>query len=371
MTEKDLLEATKQLIAIESTAENPAGLQAAYEQIRQMIWDSGKAIAIEEFDSNGKPSLLAYREGDRPERFRIILNGHLDIVPGRPEQYLPKIKDGKLYGRGVYDMKAAAVIMTAIFCEFVDKLPYPLALQITTDEEVGGKDGTGTQVRQGVIGDFVICGECGRTSDVHEVANEAKGIAVVNIGFRGNSAHGAYPWRGDNAALKAARFAQAIHDRYPTPTDATGETTVTITAIDAVGEAHTKIPDTATVRIDGRFTHDDPDFHSIATFEKMLETIDPDCTITEVISFFPPVYTAPDSPLLLELKAAAEHIEGAEFSLVKRNGTSDARYYDGSEACEFGIAGEHQHADDEHITLEAFRNYLMTMREFLQRTATA
>jgi acetylornithine deacetylase/succinyl-diaminopimelate desuccinylase-like protein len=76
---------------------------------------------------------------------------------------------------------------------------------------------------------------------------------------------------------------------------------------------------------------------------------------------------------LLELKAAAETVESAPFSFVRRHATSDGRFYGafGDQACEFGIAGEDQHGDNEHITLEAFRNYLETMRIFLEKTVTA
>jgi acetylornithine deacetylase/succinyl-diaminopimelate desuccinylase-like protein len=83
--------------------------------------------------------------------------------------------------------------------------------------------------------------------------------------------------------------------------------------------------------------------------------------------------TSPTNPLLLDLKAAAEEVEGREFTFVRRNGSSDGRFYAeaGGEACEFGIAGEHQHADGEYITLEALKNYLHTMRAYLHKTAAS
>ncbi len=369
-TETALLQAAQELIAIPSTVDNSDGLKAAYNYVLNMVRNCGKAITVEEFESGGEPSFLAYASGARPDSFDIILNGHLDVVPGTPEQYQSYIKDGKLYGRGAYDMKAAAIVLTAMFCEYVDKVPYPLALQIVTDEEATGHDGTKYQVQQGVRGNFVICGDCGRTSNVHEIANEAKGTTFVEVGFDGTSSHGAYPWNADNPIAKATSFAQKLHELYPTPLEATGETTIAITAINADSGALTKIPDLATVSLDARFVAGDPRFRDIADFTMLIKSIDPDARIIKVHDFSAPIYTSPDNPLLLSLKASAEMIEGAEFSFARRNGTSDGRFYGavGNQACEFGIAGENQHTEGEYVTLEAFHNYVATMRDFLDKT---
>jgi len=370
LSEEALLSAVKELIAIKSTADNPAGLRAAYDYMRDIVLSCNKDITIEEFESNGKPSFLAYRGEQRPKKFQIILNAHVDVVPGKSEQYQAFIKDGKLYGRGAYDMKAAAVVLAQVFCEFVDKASYGLALQVVTDEENSGAHGTLHQIKQGIRGDFVICGECGRSTDSHEIANEAKGIAVASLGFRGSSTHGAYPWKGDNAALKALRFTQLLYEKYPAPTEATTESTFTITSVDATSDAYTKTPDLAVVNVDARYAPSDPNFRSKAHFAALIGEIDPNAEILKLYDFSSPIYTSPHNPSLLSLLASAEKIEGAEFSLVRRNGTSDGRHYGdvGCESCEFGIAGEHQHGDDEYITLEAFRNYLDTMRDFLGKT---
>lgn len=367
-----LLEVVKQLVAIESTAENIAGLRAANGFIREMVLDRLPDITIEEFVSNGKPSLLAYRAGQRPEKFRIILNGHVDVVPGKPEQYEAVVSEGKLYGRGVYDMKAAAIVLTEVFCEYVDRVPFDLALQIVTDEETAGQDGTQHQLREGVRADFVICGECGRATNTYEIANEAKGVALAEIGFMGSSAHAAYPWKGDNAAVKAANFIQVVQERYPIPRIEHGDTTMTVTGITTNSDAHNKIADRATVKVDARYVAGDPSYTSSAAFSAHINAIDSNAEIVRYHDFSSPLYTDPKNPFLLHLKAAAEFIEGAPFSLVRRHATSDGRFYGdyGIQACEFGIAGEHQHGDSEYITINAFQNYLETMRVFLDRMLT-
>jgi succinyl-diaminopimelate desuccinylase len=260
--------------------------------------------------------------------------------------------------------------MADAFCRYVTKLPYDAALQIVTDEENAGYDGTQYHIAEGVRSDFVICGESGRATDVYEIANEAKGIAVVAITFSGSSAHGAYPWRGENAAIKAVRFVSRLNERYPTPPEETGNTTITATSIISASDAYTKIPDRATVKLDARYVAGDPNFRSKEHYESLLKEIDPAIESIEFVDFSSPVLTNPTNPLLMQLKASAERIEGKPFQFVRRNATSDGRYFGavGNEACEFGIAGEGQHSEGEYVPLEAIRDYHATMCDFLQQT---
>lgn len=367
---QQLIETTKKLVKIESTANNPKGLLEALSVITQILRDSGKNITIEHFEKDGIASILAYKGDKRPHNFRVILNGHLDVVPGRASQYQPVIKDGKFYGRGVYDMKAAAVIMTDIFCEFVDKVPYALGLQIVTDEENSGRRGTMYQVASGVRGDFIICGECGRSTTAYEIANECKGMLIADIEFNGTAAHGAYLWRGENAILRATKFVDELTKRYPVPDTEVHCSTINVSHISSRNDADTKVPDHATVKLDIRFTPDDPNFRSPQHFAALVEEIDPNARISNIKTFDGPIYTNPKNPLLLSLKAAAEDTEKHEFKLARRHATSDGRFYGnvGDQACEFGIAGEGQHGDNEYITLDAFYNYHRTLHKFLTKT---
>lgn len=370
MTEESLLQAVQDLIAIESTAENTAGLRAAYDYMVTFVRANNPDVTIEGFESNGKPSLLAYRGTRRPDNFHVILNGHIDVVPGEPAQYKPHVRDGKLYGRGVYDMKAAAIILARVFCEYVDKVPYALGLQIVTDEEPGGADGSLYQVEQGVRADFVICGECGRLPGTYEIANGSKGVVFANIEITGETAHSAYPWRAKNAAMHAARFVHALHDVYPSPETECHTTTVTVTGISSTTGLHNKIPEHALVMVDCRFVPEDPNFESEDAFRAFIAGVDPEAVITSFPVFIQPTFADPNHSVMLDLKHAAETTESHTFSYVRRHGGSDTRHYFpvGGQACEFGIVGEDQHGNDEHITLEAFGNYLATMRSFLEKT---
>ena len=370
MTNEELIEATKELIAIQSSGDNRKALDEALEYVANFVRKRNPRVTIEYFERNGIRSFLAYRSKKRPEGFHIILNGHVDVVPGKTAQYKAKVKDGKLYGRGAHDMKAACIIMAEVFCEFVNDVPYELGLQIVTDEETGGFDGTCYQVQQGVRSDFTVCGECGRKTDVYEVANEAKGLMFVDVEFHGKTAHGAYPWRGENAAIKATHFAKAVYDLHPTPQDEHHDRTITVTGIISDTGVHNKVPDHAIVKLDIRFLANDSAFESQGALEAFIRSIDPNVKAIAVRTAAPPAYADPNGEFMQDLKRAAEVVEGKEFKFVRRHASSDGRHYmeTGGQACEFGVAGEDQHGDEEHITLKAFENYHATMRQFLRNT---
>jgi len=47
----------------------------------------------------------------------VVFHGHLDVVPGRPEQFEPRIEGDRLIGRGAFDMKGG---LAAMMCALKD-----------------------------------------------------------------------------------------------------------------------------------------------------------------------------------------------------------------------------------------------------------
>jgi succinyl-diaminopimelate desuccinylase len=143
-------------------------------------------------------------------------------------------------------------------------LAYPIALQLTTDEELGGFDGTRYQIARGVRTDFVLAGEPTNFDIVHR----AKGILWLEIVAKGKTAHGAYPWRGINAIMEMQRFLAALAKAFPNPEIERWKTTVNVARIATTNDAYNKIPGDCTVRLDIR--HVPERDHPLATIKRLL-----------------------------------------------------------------------------------------------------
>ena len=49
-----------------------------------------------------------------------MLHGHVDVVPGHPEQFEPRVEGDRLVGRGAYDMKGGLAGMLVAVCDVAD-----------------------------------------------------------------------------------------------------------------------------------------------------------------------------------------------------------------------------------------------------------
>ena len=67
-----------------------------------------------------RPAGLTAASGRRTRR-RVVLHGHLDVVPGRPEQFAPRLEGDRLIGRGAYDMKGALAAMMCALHDVADQ----------------------------------------------------------------------------------------------------------------------------------------------------------------------------------------------------------------------------------------------------------
>jgi succinyl-diaminopimelate desuccinylase len=363
MDSDDILAASKQLMAIPSVAGDARALGQAIDFIAGML-ENVPGITIERFLGN-KPSLLAYKGAVRPKKFAVILHGHLDVVPGAPEQFTAEVRDGKLYGRGAQDMKIAALIMADVFRRTVNTVPYALGLQMVTDEEIGGAEGAVHHIRSGLRTEFAITGEHNFHDNV--IYNAARGICWVEVEFTGQTAHGAYVWKGVNAISKAATFAHLLSQHYPRPSEETWTTTASVASIHTANTTFNKIPDHAVVKIDFRFTPDDPVFKSRESVEAFVRSISPEAKVTAFATMEPAVYVKKDNPYLQILADSLTSVIGEPVRFDSRPAASDGRHYaaEGMDVVEYGLTGNGPHSDHEHIELQSIPKYAATLQTFL------
>ncbi|MEV8630854.1 M20 family metallopeptidase [Streptosporangium sp. NPDC051023] len=379
---ESFLATARRLLAVPSTADRPDDLRRALDLVIDFVLESGASgksgssgtggsggtggagLTVERFESNGKPSALVY-PGPRRPHFRIILNAHLDVVPAPAHQFRPRLDGTRLHARGAQDMKVSALVQAQVFRELAGGLPYPIALQLVTDEEVGGRDGTLHQLEQGVSGDFVVIGE----QSGLRVVTDSKGMVTANLRATGRSAHSAYQWLGDNALLKLQRSLDNVLARYPVATEEAWRTTVTVARIETPNQARNQVPALAEAWLDIRFPAGDPDLDG-RTAEEIAAHLVTFCepgVIPVVEHVDPPHHADRNRPEVRGLQRAARN-QGYHDGFLRKHGAADGRFYyqRGIDAVIFGIGGDGQHGPDEYADTTTIVPYYRALSEFLR-----
>ena len=350
-----ILNLSKKLIRIKSTKGNTE----AFNEILHLVQEELDDYNVKPFYSNGSESLLFSNTDTIPNKFKIILNAHLDVVTGASDQFNPQIKHNRLYGRGAYDMKAASAVEILVFKQLAKNLDYPIGLQIVTDEEQGGFDGTKHQLDKGIKTDFALVGE---SSCKLNIKHKAKGIAWLDIEFTGQGAHSAYPWEGNNAIIQATNFINQVYQLIPKPQKETNQTTINVAKIGSNNDAYNKVPDHCLVSLDIRFAPED-ESSIISSIQALLpKTAHLTIKMNEAANF-----TDPEHPLIYKLVSACNkhHINP---QLIGAHGGSDMRFYSavGSNGIEFGPIGEGAHETNEWVDIPSLVTYYKILNQWLQ-----
>ncbi len=203
-----LTELLTHLVRMPTLSSDHATNNAALDWVQDQLHDL--PLHLKRFEQSGRSSLVATTTGTKdPKNPRLWLLGHMDVVGiDDPALFTPVIRDGRLIGRGAFDMKYALAIFIKLFQDLGPELAnYDLGLIINTDEETDGRYGAGYLVEQGYRGQAVLNPECGTP---WHLDTGVKGCSFWHLTAKGAAAHGSRPWEGDNALDRLIRFVQEV-----------------------------------------------------------------------------------------------------------------------------------------------------------------
>jgi acetylornithine deacetylase/succinyl-diaminopimelate desuccinylase-like protein len=165
-------------------------------------------------------------------RQTILLAPHLDTVGAGDSQFVPRRKNGRLYGRGACDTKGSVAAMLTALCELANAKSRPRETEIVfaglVDEEnaqigsralvrssafrrLGQPAATTDRLKAGLqTAVLAIVGEPTRL----QVVTAHKGSLWLQLETRGRAAHGATPQLGQNAIYEMARIVAALETDY-------------------------------------------------------------------------------------------------------------------------------------------------------------
>lgn len=350
---QDIIALTETLIRYQTMVHRPQEIMACTDFI--CSWLTDENIRYERLEQNGIPSVLVT---PTPGNAPVLLMSHLDVVAADEDLFIPRIRDGRLWGRGAADDKYAAALSLVLLRERLSSLrsqgkdqeDLEFGILITGDEETGGFDGAGFALTR-VKCDYCIAIDGG---DTGRIVEKEKGVAKVRLQARGKAAHGARPWMGENAILNLMEDLGAVRDLFSESTEDHWHKTLNIGIIKA-GQSHNQVPDSAEAVLDIRYTEQDDIQAVFAAIQKAA------VHSKMIIETCEPLFHAGTSPYH-DLMARTV----PEVKWVAEHGASDARFLSdkGVPGIVWGADSEGSiHSETEHVVIAS----VFTLYEHLNR----
>lgn len=224
----EVVDFTSQLVRIPTV--NPPG--EFYPDCAHAIGDRLEQFGfqVEYPEAQGRPehtrehpriNVMGVLPGSRPNP-RVHLNGHFDVVPvgegWTEDPFGGVVRDGRIYGRGVADMKAglaAAVYAVEAIRRAGVRLLGTVEVSGTVDEESGGYAGMGYLASTGRVSkgrtDAVIIPE---PLNVDRICIGHRGVYWFQVTAHGHIAHGSMPFLGESAIEHMGAVLEAIRREW-------------------------------------------------------------------------------------------------------------------------------------------------------------
>ena len=362
---KELTQLLSDLVAIDSVNPDLVPGGAGEAQIANFIADWGRRNGLETYTqiaAKDRPNVILIARGGGGGK-SLMLNAHTDTVgvSGMDAPHEPVVRDGRLYGRGSYDMKSGlAAGMLALKAAKDLPLAGDVMLSAVADEEYGSI-GTEALLREWERwnADAVLIAEPTELA----ISAAHRGFVWLEIETFGVAAHGSRPHLGVDAIAKMGKVLVALdkHDRHlrAVPThDLLGSASLHASIIQG-GEEISMYPAHCQLLVEWRTLPGDTPESVQAEAESLLHAIaanDPDFKASAKATFSRSPYSiATDHPLLRRVKRHADARLGRGTPIVGSSWWMDAALFGdaGIPTVVLGPAGAGAHAREEWVDLES------------------
>lgn len=350
----DAVELAKRLIAHDTVS--PVQDTEALEFLEELL--AGHGIGAEIVDIGGVKNLVATTGTGGP---RICLNGHIDVVePGRgwtvTGPFHPVEEDGRLYGRGAADMKAALAAQIRAFIDLHQDPDFDgmVTLMVVGDEERGGHHGTMQLLERMDPFEYAIIGE---PTDL-DLQVGVRGIFWANVYLRGTSHHAARPGAADNVmhqvpdAIRALEEMELTHDGvgpFPEPTSP-------MTEVETSGPRNS-LPGAVRIGMDIRHLPSQDADTIGADIRAALDAVEPGLDYELELMDMGDPFLLEDDGFRQAALAAIEEATDHRPEEVTVGGSSDGRFFadKGTPFIELGVEQHPGHRVDESCSIEQVR----------------
>ncbi len=352
---------------LESPSHDQAALQAMAALISQDARELGLAVQAVDMGDAGAPLLHIHNRSDGDEREGILVLGHYDTVHplGTLEKNPVRREDDRLYGPGIYDMKAGVCLALSALGAVAGQTRLPVDMVLLPDEETGShlsRPHTEAFARRSRYA--LVC-EPARVEEGRCVTAR-KGTGFIQLAARGRPAHaGIQHQKGRNAIEEVAHQVLALQAL----TDYERGVTVSVGTISG-GTTPNVVPEHCSIRADFRV----PDAQAAEALREQvqaLRAVNPDVKLEVTFSLNRPAMSRTEATagLLSRCQEFARQVGLALEEAPMTGGASDANFtaalgvptLDG-----LGADGDGAHTLREHILVST----LALRRSFWMETLT-
>jgi succinyl-diaminopimelate desuccinylase len=205
-----------ELVRADTVAASEAGLGR---RLAGILDGAGLAGTFVDFEP-GREQYVGRTGGEAP----LTFTGHLDTVPATPadwsvDPWAAEVAGDRMVGRGTSDMKAG---VAALVLAVADHLSTPhecrgVQVVLCSGEETGCEGAAAIPREALAPGGPLVVAE----PTANRLVPGHKGAHWMRLSATGRAAHGSAPELGDNAAVKVARAAVALHDHDGWPAGVT------------------------------------------------------------------------------------------------------------------------------------------------------
>jgi succinyl-diaminopimelate desuccinylase len=234
-----------------------------------------------------------------------------------------------------------------------------------------------------------------------QIVHQQKGVYWLDVAAFGQAAHGSRPWKGKNAIELAMRWYNDVKELFENSINGDWQTTVNLGSLHA-GEEFNKVPGTASLKLDIRYTKDlkpeqmlaemiavdGLEIQTVADITNNFEINDsgvsaevvgqsldpadrPDILI-RIHDDTPSMFTNPNQKQVQALREAVETTTSQRAILERETGASDMAFFSGNNipCVVVGPKGRELQDSGEHLDIESLRPFYDTMREFITTDRT-
>lgn len=400
----ELIELCSSLIQIKN--QSPIDDQEpALRFVERFLADHGIASERHIGDAGEAYPVVTAQMGD-PAGFRVVLNGHVDVVPVGNldgwdfDPFSGEVRDGKILGRGTSDMKCGLAVLLfsmALLRDAEAPLKGDIRLHVVCDEEIAGS-GTKWLCENGFAdgADAVMVGEP-TGHDSIEIGQ--KGILHLTLTAHGTPGHGSTNnYKGDNAITKLSRVLVNIDDIISVPGHFLPEheralensriiarRNIPVPGVENVidhiscnvgiiegGGKINQVPDRATAKIDIRLPFGTDHDEVVAAVDRVIAESGVEGIECAYDWIAEGNVTSDTSTLVTSLKKNIEEVWGEECLPAYQWASSDAAHYRkvGAPTIQFGPAnndGIHGYNEDVDVidVVHAAEIYMLTLCDML------